>query len=188
MIMNAGLTFPGLNHSPFFAFPMETLLFGLLVAQGVMGGFDTLVNHDLIEHLTKRPSARTEVGLHALRELLYAMLFAGLGWFAWHGAMAAIVAALLLAELLVSTADEFVENRTRVLPQNERVLHAFLTLNLGFIMAASGLVLLEWMPQPSGIVARYAGLWTWSLSAFAAAALIWAVRDFLAWRRLHGRD
>jgi short subunit fatty acids transporter len=150
-----------------------------------MGGFDTLVNHDLIAHLSDRPSARTEVGLHALREALYAALFIGLGWFAWHGAAATIVAGLLVAEVLVSTADEYVENRTRVLPQNERVLHVFLTLNLGFILVMTVLVLGQWIPQTTELVPRAPSPLTWVLSALAAAALFWAGRDLASWIRLH---
>jgi len=165
-------------------FMQEPVLLGLLVAQGVMGGFDTVINHDLIAQLSKRPSARTEVGLHALREALYAALFIGLGWFAWHGAAAAIVAGLLAAEVLVSTADDYVENRTRVLPQNERVLHVFLTLNLGFILVTTVLVLVQWMPQPTALVARAPDPLAWVLSALAAASLFWAGRDLASWLRL----
>jgi len=167
---------------------METLLLALLVAQGAIGGFDTLVNHDLIEHLTKRPSASTEVGLHALREAIYAALFAGLGWAAWHGATAGIIIALLIAELLVSTSDEYVENLTRVLPQNERVLHVFLTVNLGMILVVTTFVSSTWIHQPSELVAREPGPLTWVLSALAAAGLFWSVRDFAAWLRLRSRN
>ena len=44
----------------------------------------------------------------------------------------------LRMHLLVTAWDEFVENRSRVLPQNERVLHVFLTLNLGGVRAPLG--------------------------------------------------
>lgn len=163
---------------------METLLLALLVAQGLMGGFDTVVNHDLIEHLPRQPAARTEVGLHALREGLYALVFAALAWYEWHGAAAGLIAGLLAAELLVSTTDEYVENQTRVLPQNERVLHVFLTMNLGLILGIGGWVLFQWGREPTGLVARDPDGYTWALSALALAALVWSVRDFTAWRRL----
>src|SRR2546421_332040 len=113
---------------------LENLLPFVLLAQGIMGGVDTLLNHDFIARLAKRPEARSEIGLHAVREAIYAVLFGGLGWFAWHGAAALAIGALVLAEILISTIDEFVENRTRVLPQNERVLHVFLTLNMGVVV------------------------------------------------------
>lgn len=75
-----------------------------------------------------------------------------------------MIAALLALEVLVTATDEFVENRTRVLPQNERVLHVFLTLNYGLIVALLVPTLWRWGQEP--------------------AALAWSVRDLLAWRRL----
>ena len=160
------------------------LLPGLLVAQGVMAGVDTVLNHELIVRLPQRREARTEIGLHVLRELIWTALFAGLAWFAWHGAAAALIALLLAAEILVTACDEFVENRTRVLPQNERVLHVFLTLNLGVIIVLLSPLLLDWWAQPSALVARSHGVFSWLLTLLALAAAFWALRDFLAWRRL----
>src|SRR4051794_7388103 len=113
----------------------DTLLPAMLVVQGVMGGIDTLINHELIERLPHRPQARTELGFHSMREGLYACLFAGLAWFAWHGVASLVIGGLLIAEIVVDACDEFIENRTRVLPQNERVMHFFLTLNLGVLSA-----------------------------------------------------
>jgi len=163
---------------------MERLLPALLVAQGVMGGIDTLLNHELIAKLPRRPEARTEIGLHVVREAIWAGLFAGLGWFAWHGAAAAIIAALLVAEIGITAWDEFVENRIRVLPQNERMLHVFLTLNLGVIIALLVPLLLAWGKEPTGIVARSHGALSWILSLLALAAGAWSMRDLFAWRRL----
>src|SRR5437764_895901 len=47
---------------------VEALIPAVLLVQGVLGGFDTLFNHDFVEQLAKRPEARPEIGLHALRE------------------------------------------------------------------------------------------------------------------------
>jgi hypothetical protein len=153
------------------------LLPGLLVAQGVMAGIDTVLNHEVIVRLPQRPAARTEIGLHVLRELIWTALFAGLAWFAWHGAAAAAIALLLAAEIVVTACDEFVEHRTRVLP-------VFLTLNLGVIVALLAPRLLEWGAQPTALVARSYGVLSWLLALLALAAAFWALRDFLAWRRL----
>jgi hypothetical protein len=163
---------------------LENLVPLLLIAQGVMGGADTLLNHELIERLPHRMKARTEIGLHAIREAIYATLFAGLGWFAWHGAAAAAIAGLLAAEVLVTCCDEYVENQTRVMPQNERVLHIFLTLNLGVIIAVLVPVLLDWSTKPTQWVPLDHGLPSWVLSALAIIAAAWSIRDLLAWRRL----
>lgn len=156
----------------------------VLVAQALLGGFDTLVNHELIERLPHRPSARREIGLHGVREATYGALFLGLGWFQWHGALSFAIGALLLLEVAVTATDEFVENRTRVLPQNERVLHVFLTLNYGVIVALLVPLLLEWSAHPTGLEPIHHGWTSWVLAMLGASSLAWSVRDLLAWRRL----
>jgi hypothetical protein len=162
---------------------MEVIL-ALLLLQAALGGIDTILNHELIEHLPDRLEARTEIGLHAMREANYAVLFAGLGWAEWHGISAGLIGALLIAEVAITAVDEAVENRTRVLPQNERVLHVFLTLNLGAIIALLSPVLVAWWQDPSDIAVVNRGLPSWLLLAFACASVAWALRDFMAWRRL----
>jgi hypothetical protein len=161
----------------------ESLLAGLLVAQGVMGGVDTLVNHELIARLPHRPEARSEIGLHAIREAIYAALFITLAWFSLQGALAALIAALLAAEVLVTACDEFLENRIRVLPQNERVLHVFLALNLGVIIAMVGTALLDGA-LATGPARLDHGWASWVLSALALGSAAWSMRDLLAFRSL----
>src|SRR6266513_316847 len=103
----------------------EALVPALLAVQGVLGGIDTLLNHEWLARLPKRPEARGEIGLHSIREATYATLFAGFAWFDMQGSVCALVAALLVLEVIITSCDEFVENRIRLLPQNERVLHIF---------------------------------------------------------------
>lgn len=67
---------------------MEAVLPFLLVAQGVLAGVDTVLNHELLARLPKRPEARPELALHVGREAIWAVLLTGLAWFAWHGAFA----------------------------------------------------------------------------------------------------
>ena len=163
---------------------LETLVVSLLVVQGVLGGIDTIVNHELIEKLPYRPEARGEIGLHSIREAIYAALFGGLAWFAWQGAAAWLLAALLLAEVINTACDEWTENRIRVLPQAERVMHLFLTLNLGAIITLLAPILWHWSGEPGGFSPRNHGALSWLLTAFAALGVFWSARDFLAWRRL----
>jgi hypothetical protein len=162
----------------------EALVAFLLLAQGVMGGVDTLLNHELIERLPYRLQARREIGLHAIREAIYGALFCGLAWQAWHGALALAIAALLAAEVIVTASDELVENHTRVLPNNERVLHVFLTLNLGVIIALMVPTLWVWASQPTALVASDKGWVSWALTALGLASAAWSLRDLFAWRRL----
>jgi hypothetical protein len=160
------------------------LVANLLVLQGLIGGLDTFVNHEWIEKLPRRAAARREIGLHAVREATYGALFIGLGWYAWQGAFAMVIGALLLLEVGITATDELVENHTRVLPQNERVMHVFLTLNYGLIIALLLPTLLEWAELPTALVPDRHGAASWILALLGATALAWSVRDLLAWRRL----
>jgi hypothetical protein len=162
----------------------ESLLITLLVLQGIVGGADTLINHELLERLPARAEARGEIGLHALREAIYGMLFAATAWYAWHGAWAFAIAGLLAVEILVDAIDEFVENRIRVLPQTERMLHYMMIMNLGLIAGALVLVMLDWAPRPASVERTSHGAGSWMLSLLSFASLCWAVRDAAAWRRL----
>jgi hypothetical protein len=163
---------------------MEGLLPFVLVAQGLMAGVDTVLNHELLARLPKRPAARPELALHVVREAVWAALFAGLAWFAWHGALAWVIAALLALEIGITARDELIENRIRVLPQNERVLHLFLALNVGILLALLVPLVLAWSDEPTGLQRRDHGALSWVITAFAAAAAFWSVRDLVAWRRL----
>lgn len=162
----------------------ETLLPYLLVLQGVLGALDTVLNHELLERLPRRAALRPEIGLHWLREALYAVIFIGLAWFEWHGAAALVIGALLVVEIAVDALDEWTENRLRVLPQNERLLHFILAINLGAITLLLAFALAEWRTQPTALVLHERGWLSWLLSGLGIAAAGWAVRDLVAWRRL----
>ena len=163
---------------------MDGLLLALLLAQAMVGGADTLYNHEIVARLPQRPEARPEVALHAVREATYAALFIGLALFAWHGAAAWAIGGLLALECLVTGTDELLENRIRKLPDNERVMHVFLTINLGAIIAVMAPRLQEWAAQPTAWMATDRGAAEWALVAFGLASAAWAVRDALAAVRL----
>jgi len=55
-------------------------------------------------------------------------------------------------------------------------------LNLGAI--ALSLVFAGWHDQPTALVMRGPDWLSWLLLFFGAASAAWAVRDFVAWRRL----
>jgi hypothetical protein len=71
-----------------------------------------------------------------------------------------------------------------VLPQNERALHVFLTLNFGALVATLVPVLADWMANPSELAPSYAGWMSWTLLALGLASAGWSVRDLIASRRL----
>src|SRR5688572_29563405 len=111
-----------------------SLVFALLFSQVLLGGFDSLWHHEITEKLPSRRSARHELALHAAREAIYAVVFFGLAWYAWQGAWAWVLAALLLTEVAITIADFLVEDRTRKLPPLERVVHTLLAINFGVVL------------------------------------------------------
>lgn len=162
----------------------EAWLPWLLVAQGVMAGVDTVLNHEVLAGLPRKAEARRELGIHVYRELIWTVLLIGLAWYEWHGAAAWLIGGLLAAEVCVTGWDEWVENRSRVLPQNERVLHVLLTLNLGAIIVVLAPLLAGWGSRPTALVPTSYGPLSWVLALLGVCAAAWAVRDTLAWLRL----
>ena len=157
-----------------------SILAVLLVTQIALGGLDSLWHHELGERLPGRREARVELALHSGRELCYALLFAGLAWWEWHGAWTVAVAVLLAAEVCVTLADFIVEDRTRRLPGLERVLHTVLAMNFGALLAALAPTLLAWTRLPTGVTRVDHGIASWLLTAAAAGVLAWSVRNALA--------
>lgn len=155
----------------------------LLLLQGVLGAFDTLYNHEIVAKLAQRPEARPELVLHSAREAVYAALFLGFAWFAWQGALAWLIALLVAAEIFITVTDELVENRIRVLPQNERALHVLLTLNYGAIIALLAPLLLDWSANPTELAPAHHGWMTWALTLVGLSSAAWSVRDLVAARR-----
>lgn len=65
---------------------LYTVILNLLIVQGLMGAFDTVWHHELRCALPQQHNAAPELRLHAIRAVLYGVLFGGLAWFAWGGA------------------------------------------------------------------------------------------------------
>lgn len=151
-----------------------------LIAHGIIGGLDVIINHELIARLPARRGARAELALHSARELIFATLFGGLAWFEWHGLAALLIGALLLGEFLISLVDMVIEPEVRPLPPSERVAHVVLLVNLGVIAALVGQAVLAWLSQPTGLAAVDYGAASWILSALALGSLGWSVRDAIS--------
>lgn len=163
------------------------LIDAILIFQALLGAFDNLWHHEWQARLPQQRGARRELALHAAREALYGALFLGLGWWAWHGLLAGVVAVVLCVEVVITLADFLEEDRTRRLPPFERWLHTVLTLSYGLFLGTFGPVLLEWFQQPTGLVSAERGWVTWLFTAFAAGVWAWSLRNALAVRRL-GRE
>lgn len=162
------------------------VLLSLLLVHAGLGAIDTLYNHEWRERLPTRPEAAGELRLHALRSLHFATLFAALAWWDWTGAWALAPLAVVASEYAITVVDSLAEDRSRRLSATERVTHMLLSLNTGLYAAVLAWIALgAWWPLADGV--RAAGHPRWlslPLTAAAAGALAWALRDALASRRM----
>ena len=156
---------------------MTDLLWGFVFIQMLMGAFDTIYHHEGTERLAWRPGQQTELTLHGVRNLAYAVLFAMLGWTGPQGLWAAGLLALLLVELAITLWDFVEEDRTRALPATERVTHTLLTLNYGVILA----LLVPWLwssaALPTRLAPAYHGPMSWFCAIAASGVIISGLRD-----------
>ncbi|MES2743215.1 MAG: TIGR01777 family oxidoreductase [Pseudomonadota bacterium] len=156
----------------------------LMAVQGCLGAFDTLYHHELKEALPRRPGARVELAIHALRSLLYSVLFIGLSAWAWHGAWAPVVMLLLSVEIGLTLWDFVVEDRTRLLPATERVTHTVLAMNGGAFVMLLALTMPQWLAQPSAVVWQPHGWLSVFLAVCGVGVGLSGLRDALAARGL----
>ena len=105
------------------------LLWSLVALQIAMGGFDVIFHHELTERLAWKENAARELKLHAARNMFYAVLFSLFAWVQPHGAFAVTMIVILAAEVIITLKDFVEEDRTRLLPPTERVLHTLLAIN-----------------------------------------------------------
>ena len=161
-----------------------TAVFAILSVQALIGAFDNLWHHELEAKLPQNVSARYELMLHAAREAIYAVLFLGLAWVRWEGAWAWALGLLLAAEIVITLADFIEEDRTRRLPNLERVLHTILAVSYGAFVAALAPVAAGWAAKPTGLPVAGHGWVSWLFTLYAAGVLAWSVRNWIAVARL----
>ena len=158
---------------------MKIVLF-LPLTQGVLGACDTLWYHEWRQRLPRQASARTELRLHAWRDLVYFLLFGSLAWVEWHGRWVWGLAALLLAEILLTLWDFVEEDRTRTLPPGERMMHALMGMVYGAFLVCFIPELQGWFAYPAGVVGvSYSGR-SWLMSVMAVGVLGAGLRDLRA--------
>jgi uncharacterized protein (TIGR01777 family) len=157
-----------------------TIVLWLLVTQCLLGGFDNLWHHEITERLPAKRSARYELALHAAREFLYAIIFLGLAWREWHGAWAWVLCGLLLLEVVITLADFIEEDRTRILPRMERVLHTVLAVNLGVWFGAFFPHIYRWSMHESALIAVDYGWFSRAFTVAAVGVCGWALRNLYA--------
>lgn len=168
---------------------MATALW-LLAIQGVIGAFDTLYYHEWRARLPARPALTApELRIHATRDYLYAAIFGSLPWIAWGGLWAAVLALVLLAEIVLTMADFVTEARVRkplgdVFP-GERVTHAVMAIIYGAMLSMVVPVLWTWGHGPTALRVAPPDIpepLRWTLGAMALGVFLSGVRDACAAR------
>lgn len=160
------------------------LLFALLTVQASLGALDNFWHHEFTERLPAKRAAAGELTLHAARELIYAYVFIQLAWFEPHGIWAAVLAAALTVEIVITVADFILEDRTRRLAPTERVLHTIMAIIFGMILISFAPAIRQWWSQPTGIVPVSHGAWSQVFAFLALGAAAFCIRDALAVLRL----
>jgi len=156
----------------------------LLIVQGLMGAFDTLYHHEFTQDLPHSPRAQRELSIHAVRAILYGVLFGSVANLQFLGAWVLAIAALVLVEVGLTLWDFVVEDQSRKLPASERVLHTLLAINGGALFALYAMQLREWSHAPSSLVAANFGWQGGVLSLFAVGVTASGVRDGVAAYRM----
>ncbi len=165
-----------------------TQVLWLLAVQGVLGAFDTVYYHEWRARLPSLGhAAHAELSLHAGRDFVYALLFAMLPVFEWHGLWSALLALLLAIEVVLTLWDFIVEDWARKslggLYPGERVTHAVMGILYGAMLAYLVPNLVDWWRTPAALVPLLSpiptairfGLWT-----MAVGVLLSGLRDMLA--------
>ncbi len=159
---------------------ISNMLWTLLLIQTAMGGADTIFHHELTQRLAWRPSQAGELRLHGARNLIYAVVFAALGFSQPQGLWATALMVLLVVEAVITLVDFVEEDRTRLLPATERVLHTLLTLNYGVVLALLIPVLLGWAAAETVLAPAHHGWLSWIFGMAAGGVAISGLRDLLA--------
>jgi hypothetical protein len=157
-----------------------TIVVLLLLANGVLGAVDTLWYHEYRAALPRRPDRhRTELWLHAGRDAVYAVLYGTIGWVAWQGGWAVVLAGLLAVEIVITLADFVVEDRTRDLAAGERVLHSVMAIVYGAMLTRLVPQIVDWAQAPTALApaGTVPAALAWAATALGAGIAASGARD-----------
>jgi hypothetical protein len=125
--------------------------------------------------------------LHAFRDFVYAVLFAGLPWLAWHGSYVIVLVALFVVEIILTLWNFVVEDWIRKplgrLYAGERVMHGVMGIVYGAMLANFVPTLRRWWTQPTELVFSSPpinALLQWTMIVMALGVFISDVRDLCA--------
>jgi hypothetical protein len=160
----------------------------LLAVQGIIGAFDTLYYHEWRARLPALGAqSASELKLHAARDFFYAVLFGTLPWLAWQGGWVLVLAAVLIAEIILTLTDFVVEITVRKpigdVYAGERVTHAVMGILYGAMIASLIKALATWWPLPTALIVAPPAIpeaLRWSLLIMAAGVTASGLRDLYA--------
>ncbi len=161
-----------------------TIALWLMAAQGVLGAFDTVYYHEWRARLPARGrAAAAELKVHAARDFLYAVLFGTLPWIAWQGWWVAALAAVIVAEIVLTLTDFVIEIAVRKplgdVWAGERVTHAVMGILYGGMAANLVPVMWTWWTLPTALIVAPAA----ASAELRAALSVMAVGVFLSGAR-----
>lgn len=160
------------------------LLLTLLLLQALLGAIDTIYHHELTAALPAQSSARIELKIHALRSVLYSVIFAGLAWLTFGGWWVVLLWAIVITEVVLTLIDFLVEDQTRVLPESERVLHTLLAIGGGAAFTLLALQTPAWWREPTALTLADHGWKSWLLTLAACGVVFYGLREAFAARAL----
>lgn len=163
---------------------MTFAMLSLLTFQILFGALDNVLHHEITERLPAKPSARRELALHSGREAIYGILFLVFAWIEPAGTLAALVLGLLALEVVITLADFLEEDRTRMLPPFERILHTVLAISYGAFLLLAVPWLVGQAAAPTGFTWVDHGLFSWFLTVASVGVSGFAIRNALAVRAL----
>jgi hypothetical protein len=160
----------------------------LLAIQGVIGAFDTLYYHEWRARLPARgQAAASELKLHAARDFFYAVLFGTLPFVAWQGAWVLVLAAVFIAEIVLTLTDFVVEIAVRKqlgdVYAGERVTHAVMGILYGAMVANLIPVLIQWRARPTALLVDWPPIpdtLRWALLLMGVGVSVSGLRDLYA--------
>ncbi len=157
-----------------------TIAIWILLVQAILGATDTLYYHEYKLQLAHGDHTQTELKLHALRDFSYAIIIGSLGFATWNGALAWLLLAILLSEIVITLWDFVEEDKVRKLPAGERCMHAIMGIVYGAFLAYLIPEMIRWKDMPTGWGQSYHGFPAWILLLLATGVFVSGVRDLVA--------
>lgn len=116
--------------------------FYLLLLIGHLGVFDVIYFHNFKCRLHEQEYARSEVRVHTLRHLIYALQFFYVANFKFTGKAIFFLCFLLLMDIMIAFWDLWIEDNVRKslgkLPKGEYFMHVVLSLLVGSYLTFLG--------------------------------------------------